>query len=188
MKVNANLLNAGNVIKHKNKAYKVLNTNIIKPGKGGAYIQVEMRDLVSGLKTNERWRTSENIEKLTTEEVKTTFLFHDNEKITLMNNENYEQFELDIQIIKDKKLLLEDGMQLISEIVDGTIIEIKFPKSVEVKIDYADGVVKGQTASTSYKNATTTKGLKLLVPPHIKQNDKVMISSENFDYLEKSKK
>ena len=99
MKVNANLLNNGNVIRHSNKMYQVINTNIIKPGKGGAYIQVEMRDLISGLKTNERWRTSEKIEKLTTDEVKSTFLFKDNESITLMNHENYEQFQLDITIL-----------------------------------------------------------------------------------------
>ena len=93
MKVNANLLRNGNVIRHSNKILQVINTNIIKPGKGGAYIQVEMRDLVSGLKTNERWRTSENIEKLSTEEIKSTYLFKDSEKVTLMNSTNYEQFE-----------------------------------------------------------------------------------------------
>ena len=187
MKVNANLLRNGNVIKHQNKMLQVMNTNIIKPGKGGAYIQVEMRDLVSGLKTNERWRTSENIEKLSTEEIKSTYLFKDSEKVTLMNSTNYEQFELEVEIFKDKIVLLEDGMQLICETVDGKVINVKFPKSIEVIIEYADAVVKGQTASTSFKNAVTNKGLKILVPPHIKQNDKILINSENFEYLEKSK-
>lgn len=188
MKINANLLNTGNIIKHKGKAFKVLKTNIIKPGKGGAYIQVEMRDLISGLKTNERWRTAENIEKLSTEEIKTTFLFLEKDKITLMNNENFEQISVNLELVKDKKLLLEDGMQLSIELIDEEVIEIKFPKSVEVTIDYADSVVKGQTASTSFKNATSSKGLKLLVPPHIKQNDKILINSEDFSYVEKSKK
>ena len=187
MKVNANLLNNGNVIRHSNKMYQVINTNIIKPGKGGAYIQVEMRDLISGLKTNERWRTSEKIEKLTTEEVKSTFLFKDNESITLMNNENYEQFQLDISILKERENLLEDGMQLTCVLVDGKIINIRFPKSIEVKLVSADAVVKGQTASTSFKNATTQNGIKVLVPPHIKEGDKILINTENLEYLEKSK-
>ena len=188
MKINANLLNSGNIIKYKEKPFKVLKTNIIKPGKGGAYIQVEMRDLTNGLKTNERWRTSESIEKLSTEEIKTTFLFLEKENITLMNNENYEQFQVELSIIKNKEFLLEDGMQLIAEVIDNKIIDLKFPKSVEVTIETADSVVKGQTASTSFKNAITSKGLKLLVPPHIKQNDKILINSDDFSYIEKSKK
>lgn len=187
MKVNANLLKNGNVIRHANKMYQVIGTNIIKPGKGGAYIQVEMRDLITGLKTNERWRTSENIEKLTTEDFKCTFLFKDNKTITLMNNENFEQFQLEISMLKEKQILLEDGMQLTCELVDGKIINVRFPKSIEVKLVYADAVVKGQTASTSYKNAETHNGIKLLVPPHIKEGDKIIINTENFDYLEKSK-
>ena len=187
MKVNANLLRNGNVIKHQNKMLQVMNTNIIKPGKGGAYIQVEMRDLKTGIKTNERWRTSESIEKLVTEEIKSTFLFLTNEIITLMNNQTYEQFEVDVDIIKEKVNLINDGMQLICEVVDGQIVNIKLPKNIEIIIDYADAVVKGQTASTSYKNATTEKGVKILVPQHIKQGDKIIINTENLEYVEKSK-
>ena len=187
MKMNANLLKSGNVIRHQNKIYQIIGTNIIKPGKGGAYIQVEMRDLMTNLKTNERWRTSDDVEKLTTEEVKCVYLFSGNNKVTLMNHESYEQFEIDDELIKEKLILLEDGMQLTVEKVDGEIINIKFPKSIEVEIEYADGVVKGQTASSSFKNAITNKGLKILVPPHIKKGDKVLIKSENFEYLEKSK-
>ncbi len=187
MKMNANLLKNGNVIRHQNKIYQIIGTNIIKPGKGGAYIQVEMRDLITNLKTNERWRTSDDVEKLITEEVKCVYLFSNNNKVTLMNNESYEQFEIDDELIKKKLILLEDGMHLTVEKVDGEIISIRFPKSIEVEIEYADGVVKGQTASSSFKNATTNKGLKILVPPHIKQGDKVLINSENFEYLEKSK-
>ena len=187
MKVNANLLRNGNVIRHQNKMLQIMNTNIIKPGKGGAYIQVEMRDVETGIKTNERWRTSESVEKLVTVEIKSTFLFLTNEVITLMNNQTYEQFEVDVKILKDKVKLINDGMQLTCEIVDQQIVNIKLPKNIEVIVDYADAVVKGQTASTSYKNATTEKGIKILVPPHIKQGDKIIISTENLEYVEKSK-
>ena len=187
MKVNANLLRNGNVIRHQNKMLQIMNTKIIKPGKGGAYIQVEMRDVETGIKTNERWRTSESVEKLVTVEIKSTFLFLTNEVITLMNNQTYEQFEVDVKILKDKVKLINDGMQLTCEIVDQQIVNIKLPKNIEVIVDYADAVVKGQTASTSYKNATTEKGIKILVPPHIKQGDKIIINTENLEYVEKSK-
>tara|TARA_B100000989_G_C19503234_1_gene455225 strand:+ start:173 stop:739 length:567 start_codon:yes stop_codon:yes gene_type:complete len=188
MKINANLLKKGNIIRYENKILQILNSNTIKPGKGGAYIQLEMRDLENGTKFNERLRTSENVEKLVTEEVNSTFLFLKDNLITLMNNETYEQFEVPLSLISDKTKLLEDGIQLVSEIIDGEIINIRFPKNIEVSIEYADAVVKGQTASTSYKNAETTNGIKLLVPPHIKQGDIILINSENFNYVEKAKK
>ena len=165
-----------------------MKTNTIKPGKGGAYIQVEMRNLKNGIKTNERWRTSESIEKLSSEELSCTFLYKDKENLYLMNNNDYEQFKVKCSLIENKLLLLEDNMKLDAETIDGEVINIKFPKSIQVCIEYADAVVKGQTASTSYKNAITDKGLKLLVPPHIKTGDKIMINSENFTYIEKSKK
>ena len=188
MKIIANLLRNGNIIKHQDKMYQVIKTSTIKPGKGGAYIQVEMRDIVNGLKTNERWRTSENVEKLNTEEVEATFLFINQDKITLMQNDTYEQIEIDASILKNKVNLLEDGMQIKVDVVDEKIINVNLPKTIEVEIDYADAVVKGQTASTSYKTASTKKGLKISVPPHIKQGDKIIIHSENLEYIEKSKK
>jgi len=188
MKIIANLLRNGNVIRYQNKILQILNTNTIKPGKGGAFVQLEMRDLENGTKLNERLRSSENVEKLVTEELNCTFLYSKDNLITLMNNKTYEQFEVPLSLISDKRKLLEDGIQLVSEIVDGEIINIRFPKTLEVTIGNADPVVKGQTASTSYKNAETSNGIKLLVPPHIKQGDIIIINSENFDYVEKAKK
>ena len=188
MKINANLLRNGNIIRYQNKILQILNTHTIKPGKGGAYVQLEMRDLENGTKLNERLRTSENVEKLATEEINSTYLYSKDNSITLMNNETYEQFEVPLSLVSEKKKLLEDGIQLVSETVDGEIINIRFPKNIEVIIEYADAVVKGQTASTSYKNAETSNGIKLLVPPHIKHGDKIIINSENFDYVEKAKK
>jgi len=187
LKIIANLLRVGNIIKHHEKIFQILNTNTIKPGKGGAYIQVEMRNLVNGIKTNERWRTSDNIEKLNTEEIECTFLFKDSEMLTLMNKENFEQFQYEIKNLGNKASLLTDGMNLIADLIDDKIINIKFPKSVEILIKYADAVVKGQTASTSYKNAESDNGLRVLVPPHIKPGDRIIINSENFEYIEKSK-
>ena len=128
MKINANLLRNGNIIRYQNKILQILNTHTIKQGKGGAYVQLEMRDLENGSKLNERLRTSENVEKLVTEEINSTFLYSKDNSITLMNNETYEQFEVPLSLVSDKKKLLEDGIQLVSETVDGEIINIRFPK------------------------------------------------------------
>ena len=156
MKMIANLIKVGNVIKYKDKTLQVMNTNTIKPGKGGAFIQLEMRDLKSGSKVNERLRTSENVEKLNVNEVSVTFLFSENNMITVMNNER-----------KKRK--------------------IRLPKTITVEVREADAVVKGQTASSSFKNAITTKDIKILVPAHIKEGDKIVINTESLEYLEKSR-
>ena len=187
MKIIANLLKVGNVIKFKGKLLQILNTNTIKPGKGGAFIQLEMRDLKSGSKINERLRTSENIEKANTSEIKVTFLFLENNQLTVMNNTNYEQTQINKNLLTGDINLLEDGIQLFLDLIDDEIVNIRFPKSLIVKIKDADAVVKGQTASSSFKNATTTNNIKILVPPHINEGDSVVINSENLEYIEKSK-
>ena len=104
-----------------------------------------------------------------------------------MNNQNYEQISCELKLIEGKEKLLEDGMKLSLEIIDEKITNVRFPKNIKVEIKNADAVVKGQTASSSFKNATTTKELKILVPPHIKEGDKVLISSESLNYVEKAK-
>ena len=187
MKINANLIRVGNIIKHQGKMFIILNTSIIKPGKGGAFIQVEMRDIISKNKTNDRFRTSDSLEKLATEEISSTFLFADDKNLTFMRDDDFEQLEIEKSTLENKFELLNDGMKVTLEYVDGKIINIKLPKTVEIKIETADAVVKGQTASSSYKPAITDKGLKVLVPPHIKQGDKIIIQSENFEYVEKAK-
>jgi|TARA_B100000287_G_scaffold429897_1_gene484090 elongation factor P len=188
MKMIANLIKVGNVIKYKEKMFQVLNTNTIKPGKGGAFIQVEMRDIKSGNKINERFRTSENIEKLSVNEISATFLFIDNSNITVMKNDDYEQISLDESLLVGSKEFLADGTQLSLELIGDEIVGIKLPKSIVVEIESADAVVKGQTASSSFKNARTTNNVRILVPPHIKEGDKVLINTENNEYVEKAKK
>lgn len=187
MKISANLIKTGNVLKHKEKMLEVLNTSIIKPGKGGAFIQVEMKDIKSGVKFNERWRTSEYVEKITVNEIEVTFLFFENNNFTVMDNQNFEQMTYSSELISGKEKLLEDGMKIILEVVDSKVTKVKFPKNVKVEIASADAVVKGQTASSSFKNAITTNQLKILVPQHIKEGDKILISSDTLDYVEKAK-
>ena len=187
MKMIANLIKVGNVIKYKDRVFQVMGTNTIKPGKGGAFIQLEMRDLKSGSKVNERLITSENIEKLNVNEVNVTYLFSEDNMITVMNNENYEQLTLSDDLLGGNKNFLEDGLQLYLDIIAEEIVGIRLPKTVTVEIKQADAVVKGQTASSSFKNAITTKNIKVLVPQHIKEGDKIIINTENLEYLEKSR-
>ncbi len=187
MKINANMIKVGNVLKYKDRALQVLNTSIIKPGKGGAFIQVEMKDIQSGVKFNERWRTSDTVEKISVNEQEVTFLYIENDNITFMNNENFEQITCPANLIIGREKLLKDGMKLSLEIVEDKITNIIFPKNIRVKIEKADAVVKGQTASSSFKNALTTNDLKILVPPHIKEGDEVLINSDNLSYVEKAK-
>ena len=187
MKMIANLIKVGNVIKYRDRVFQVMGTNTIKPGKGGAFIQLEMRDLKSGSKVNERLRTSENIEKLNVNEVNVTYLFSEDNMITVMNNENYEQLTLSDNLLGGNKNFLEDGLQLYLDIIAEEIVGIRLPKTVTVEIKQADAVVKGQTASSSFKNAITTKNIKVLVPQHIKEGDKIIINTENLEYLEKSR-
>ena len=187
MKIIANLIKAGNILKHKDKLLEVLNTSVIKPGKGGAFIQVEMKDIKTGIKFNERWRTSENVEKISVNELDVTFLFIESETFTVMNNDNFEQMNYPNSLISEKQKLLEDGMKLTFKLVEDKVIGVNFPKNLKVEIKTADAVVKGQTASSSYKNALTTNDLKILVPPHIKDGEKIIISSEDLSYVEKAK-
>jgi len=187
MKMIANLIKVGNVIKYNDKTLQVMNTKIIKPGKGGAFIQLEMRDLKSGSKVNERLRTSENVEKLNVNEVNVTYLYAENNMITVMNNENYEQIILNEELFNGNRKFLEDGVQLYLDIIAEEVVGIRLPKTIIVEVREADAVVKGQTASSSFKNATTTKDIKILVPAHIKEGDKIVINSESLEYLEKSR-
>ena len=187
MKISANLIKTGNVIKHKDKLLNVLSTSIIKPGKGGAFIQVEMKDIKTGNKTNERWRTSEYVEKVAINEMIVSFLFSENESITVMDNQNYEQFNIKKELLGNSARLLEEGMQLNIEKVDEEIVNIKLPKNLKVEIQMADAVVKGQTASSSFKTAITTKDIKVLVPQHIKEGDRILVNSETLEYVEKAK-
>ncbi len=186
MKISANLIKAGNVLKHKDKMMEVLNTSVIKPGKGGAFIQVEMKDIKSGVKFNERWRTSDNVEKISVNEIEVTFLYTENNNVIVMDNKSFEQMTFPSDLVSERKLL-EDGMKITLEIVDEEVTNVKFPNNIKVEIKSADAVVKGQTASSSFKNAVTTNELKILVPPHVKEGDKVLISSETLNYVEKAK-
>lgn len=187
MKINANLIRVGNIIEHNGKQWAVLKTQIVQPGKGGAFITVEMRDIRTGTKTNERWRTADTVEKCNVEEKDCTFLFVDGDALTFMDQENFEQFNLTREVLGDGAAFLQDGMQVAVDFIEGSPVSVSLPEKVTMTVVEADPVVKGQTASSSYKPAKLENGLKILVPPFIAEGEKIIVNTGDCSYVERAK-
>lgn len=187
MKIQANTIRPGNVIEHADKQWTVLKTEMLLPGKGNAFIQVEMRDVKSGNKTNERFRTSETVEKLMVEEKDATYLYAEDDQITFMDSESYEQFTVDKESIGDPAAFLQDGMIVTAELIDGAIAGVRLPQHVTVEVIEADPVVKGQTASSSYKPSIVENNVRVMVPPHIEAGTRIVVNTEDASYVERAK-
>lgn len=187
MKINANLIRPGNVLEHNGRQYSVLKIQLIQPGKGGAFIAVEMRDIRTGTKTNERWRTADTVEKLNVEEKECTFLFRDDDSVTFMDDENYEQFTVPGDVLGESVAFLQDGMKVEVDFVEGSPVSVALPEKVVMLLVEADPVVKGQTASSSYKPGKLENGLKVMVPPFIEAGEKIVVATADVTYVERFK-
>ncbi|QNT79030.1 elongation factor P [Entomobacter blattae] len=187
MKQQANLIRAGQVIEHNGRRWTVLKQQIITPGKGGAFIQVEMRDLKSGNKTNERWRTADTVERLMTEQKDYTYSYTDGDNLVLMDPESFEQVMLPTELLGDLLPFLQDNMAVEVDLVDGDPVAVHIPPQVTLEIVEADPVVKGQTASSSYKPAKLSNGVKVMVPPFIEAGERVVVRTEDASYVERAK-
>jgi len=187
MKQQANLIRAGQVIEHEGRRWTVLKQQIITPGKGGAFIQVEMRDLKSGNKTNERWRTADTVERLTTEDKDYTYSYSDGTNLVLMDPETYEETHIPAGLLGDAAPFLQDQMQLTVDLVEGEPVAIHLPGTVVLEVVEADPVVKGQTASSSYKPARLANGVKTAVPPFIETGERIVVRTDDGSYVERAK-
>ena len=187
MKVLANTLRPGHAIEHDDKKYVVVKYELILPGKGNAFIAVDMRDAITGVKTNERFRTQETVEKLMTSEKTCTMLFSDEDQINLMDSETYDQFNVHIDMAGDAGIFLVEGMEVTVDTVDDMPVGVRLPQHVTLEISEADAVVKGQTASSSYKPAILQNGVKTMVPPHIGAGTRVVINTADATYVERAK-
>ena len=187
MKVLANTLRPGHAIEHEDKKYVVVKYELILPGKGNAFIAVDMRDAITGVKTNERFRTQETVEKLMTSEKICTMLFSDGDQINLMESETYDQFNVHIDMAGDAGVFLVEGMEVTVDTVDDMPVGVRLPQHVTLEISEADAVVKGQTASSSYKPAILENGVKTMVPPHIGAGTRVVINTADATYVERAK-
>ena len=187
MKIGANQIRPGNVIEHEGRQFGVLKIQLITPGKGGAFIQVDMRDIKSGVKTNQRWRTADTVEKLSTEQKTANYLFADGDMLTFMEQESYEQFALPREVVGDPADFLQDNMEVTIDYVEGKAVAVHLPQHVIMTLVEADPVVKGQTAASSYKPAKLENGRRIIMPPHIDSGIKVVVNTENGEYVERFK-
>lgn len=187
MKVNANTLRSGNVVEYNGKLCVVVKNDLVQPGKGAAVAQVELRDLRTGNKDNVRFRTQETVERVRLEQDEYQFLYADGEECHFMNNENYEQITISKDIIGPPAAYLQEGMIVEVESFEGEPLGVKLPDSVVVEIVEAEPVVKGQTATTSYKPAILDNGEKVMVPPHIESGTKIVVRIEDGTYVERFK-
>jgi elongation factor P len=187
MKQQANLIRAGQVLEVDGRRWTVLKQQIITPGKGGAFIQVEMRDLKSGNKTNERWRTADTVERLTTDQKQYNYSYTDGTNMVLMDPETYEEAHVPLALMGDTAPFLQDNMEVTVDLVEGDPVAVHLPATVVLEVVEADPVVKGQTAASSYKPALLSNGVKTSVPPFIETGEKIVVKTEDASYVERSK-
>ena len=187
MKVNGNTIKPGNVIEHKNGLWVATKTSHVKPGKGGAFAQIELKSLKDGSKLNERFRSSENVEKVILEEVPYVFLYKENNSLIFMNNQTFEQISVNIDMIGDQAAFLQDGMNVIINIYNENPVSIIMPDNCIEEIVEADAVIKGQTVSSSFKPAILKNGVKVMVPGHIEIGTKIVVRPSDCTYVEKAK-
>lgn len=187
MKVNANQISRGNVVEHKGRLWVAAKVQHINPGKGGAFVQMELRDVRDGTKANERFRSGESVEWARLDEHELQFLFHDGDAYTFMDVESYEQMILNRELVGDGAVFLQDGMKVTVQTHEGTPVSITLPQTVIMQIVEADPVVKGQTASSSFKPAKLENGERILVPPHIATGTRVVVNTGDGSYVERAK-
>ena len=187
LKVNGNTIKPGNVIEHKNGLWVATKTSHVKPGKGGAFAQVELKNLKDGSKLNERFRSSENVEKVILEETPYVFLYKENDSLIFMNNQTFEQISVNIDMIGDQAAFLQDGMNVIINIYNENPVSIIMPDNCIEEIVEADAVIKGQTVSSSFKPAILKNGVKVMVPGHIEVGTKIVVRPSDCTYVEKAK-
>jgi elongation factor P len=187
MKDNAINLRSGNVIDYNGRLWVVVKNEIVQPGKGNAIAQVEMRDIRTGSKDNVRFRTQETVERVRLEQDDYQFLYADGEDYTFMNQENFEQIIIKKDVIGYAAVFLQEGMSVEVETYEGEALGVKLPDTVIMRIVEAEPVVKGQTATTSYKPAILENGVKVMVPPHVGSDIRIVIRTEDGSYVERAK-
>ncbi|MBE87907.1 MAG: elongation factor P [Rhodospirillaceae bacterium] len=188
MKIDGNEIRPGNVIEHQGRLWRAIKTQHVKPGKGGAFLQVELKELREGTKLNERFRSSETVERVRLDQKEFQYLYAEGDAHTFMDNETYDQVSLDKAMIGEEAVLyLQDGMTVNIESFEDSPISVALPETVVFEVVEADAVVKGQTASSSYKPALLENGVRTLVPPHIETGTRIVVNTADGSYVERAK-
>lgn len=187
MKMQANQMRPGHVIEHDGGRWTVLKSQINTPGKGAAVIQVEMRNLRTGAKKDERWRTIDTVERLTTEQNEYTYSYTDGDNMVLMDPVSFEQTFVPVALLGEQAAFLQDNMTVVVDLVEGDPVAVHLPTTATLEIIEADPVTKGQTASSSYKPAKLSNGVKVMVPPFIESGERIVVRIEDQTYVERAR-
>ncbi len=187
MKQQANQIRPGWVIEHNGKQYIVTKINLIQPGKGGAFIQVEMRGVENGVKTQERWRTADTVEKLMSEELDCQYLYREGETLVFMNTENYDQFEIPADLMGEAAAFLQDNMEVTVNFIEGKPLSVNLPPHVVLTVAETEPALKNQTVTSSYKPAVLENGVRTTIPPFINAGEKIVVSTTDASYVERAK-
>ena len=185
MKISANEIRVGMLLEHKDDLWEVLKTQHVKPGKGGAFAQVEMKSVGKNTKINERFRSSESVEKASLEEINFNYLYLDEDNYYFMDPKTFEQIEIKKFIVGEKGKLLSENLEVSVSFYNDNPISIDLPNQVRCKIEMTDAAIKGQTVSSSYKPATLDNGIKIQVPPFVEAGDEIILDSRTFEYVKK---
>ena len=186
MKINGNAVRPGNVIEHKDGLWVAVKIQHTQPGKGGAYLQVELKNLRNGSKLNERFRASETVEKVRLEQAEYQFLFADGEMLTFMNNTSYEQIELNAEMVGEQRPFLQDGMEVTIESYDDSPLRVELPETVTLEITETEPTVKGQTATSSFKPAMLENGVRVMVPQFVSTGERIVVNTEDASYSKRA--
>ena len=178
-------IRVGMLLEHKNDLWQVLKTQHVKPGKGGAFAQVEMKSINKNTKLNERFRSSETVEKASLEETNFNYLYEDDLNYFFMEPKTFEQIEIKKNIVGEKGKLLTENLNVIVSFYNDNPISVNLPNQVNCKIKSTDVALKGQTVSSSYKPAILNNGLNIQVPPFIEAGDEIVVDTRNLEYIKK---
>jgi len=185
MKISGNEIRVGMLIEHKNDLWQVLKTQHVKPGKGGAFAQVEMKSVNRNTKLNERFRSSDIVEKASLDEIKFNYLYEDEADYYFINPKTFEQINIKKDIIGEKGKLLTENLEVVISFYNENPLSVEMPNQVTCKVKTTDVALKGQTVSSSYKPATLDNGINIQVPPFIESEDKIIVDTRTIEYVKK---
>lgn len=186
MKISGVDIRPGNILEYEGGLWRAAKIQHTQPGKGGAYMQVEMKNLIDGRKTNVRFRSAETVERVRLDTKDFQYLFADGDMLTFMDKETYEQISLPKELLGEAVAFLQDGMDVVMELYEEKPISVQLPEQVEAEIVEADAVVKGQTASSSYKPAILDNGVRVMVPPHITAGTRIIVDVNTQEYVKRA--
>jgi elongation factor P len=187
MKIGINEMKVGNIVDYQGKLWEVVKTVHVQPGKGGAYIQSELKSFLEGTKLNERFRSAGEIERVFLEEKKCQYLYPEGNSLVFMDNDTFDQVYVDKEVLGESIAFLQDGMVATLSFHEGKVLSAELPATVVATVEQADPVVKGQTASSSYKPAVLDNGVRIMVPQHIDSGMKVIVNTSDGSYVERAK-